>query len=55
MNISTDSFVEHQSSCKQYVNAAGAFNTPSLLVPGFSTTCLVSTCCSSAAIARADD
>jgi hypothetical protein len=54
MKISTDSFVEHQSSCKQQVNAAGAFSSTALLVPGTCTTCLLSTCCSSAAIARAD-
>lgn len=54
MKLASDSFVEHQSACRQYVNAAGAYTTTALLVPGVCTTCLLSTCCSCAAIARAD-
>lgn len=54
MKLSTDSFVEHQSACRQYVNSAGAYTSTALLVPGVCTTCLLSTCCSSAAIMRAD-
>lgn len=54
MKLVTESAIEHQSACRQYVNAAGSYGSPTLLVPGTCTTCLISTCTSCAAITRAD-
>lgn len=54
MKLATDTVVEHQSACRQYVTAGYGQAVPALLVPGVCTTCLLSTCTSCAAITRVD-